>query len=76
MAPSEPNAAPFQQQGDVPNFPEERPGWGGYIEWERYPDKKKEAAAVLAKYDFPIVGQPLLAACPPCLQPYSRLSIS
>jgi len=58
MAPSEPNAPRFQQQGDVPNFPEERPGWGGYIEWERYPEKKKEAAAILARYDFPVVGVP------------------
>ena len=56
MAPAEPNARPFEQLGDEPNFPEERPGWGGYIEWERYPEKKKQAMEVLAKYDFPHVG--------------------
>ncbi|KAF2794327.1 molybdopterin binding oxidoreductase [Melanomma pulvis-pyrius CBS 109.77] len=54
MAPAEPQAKPFQQQGDAPLFPEERPGWKGYVEWERYPEKKEEAAQILAKYDFPV----------------------
>ncbi|ORX96648.1 Oxidoreductase, molybdopterin-binding domain-containing protein [Clohesyomyces aquaticus] len=54
MAPAEPNANPFKIEGDEPNFPEEFPGWGGYIEWEKYPEKKKEAEAILAKYDFPV----------------------
>ncbi|KAF2200303.1 sulfite oxidase mitochondrial precursor [Delitschia confertaspora ATCC 74209] len=54
MAPAEPNALPFRQKGDVPVFPEERPGWGGYIEWEEYPEKKKKAAEILKQYDFPV----------------------
>ena len=36
-------------------FKEERKGWSGYIEWERYPEKKKEAERILAKYEFPDV---------------------
>lgn len=34
-------------------FAEERPGWGGYIEWENYPEKKAKAAAILARHSFP-----------------------
>ena len=56
MAPAEPNHKPFEIQGEAPVFEEEREGWKGYIEWERYPEKKKKAAEVLAKYDFPVVG--------------------
>jgi hypothetical protein len=65
MAPAEPEARPFEQKGEVPHFPEERPGWGGYIEWEKYPEKKKEAAEILARYDFPVVRkhQPLSFRC-------------
>ena len=37
-------------------FEEEREGWKGYIEWERYPEKKKKAAEIMAKYDFPVVS--------------------
>lgn len=36
-------------------FKEERKGWSGYIEWERYPEKRKEAERILAKYEFPDV---------------------
>lgn len=54
MAPAEPNAKPFQLIGDAPFFPEERKGWKGYIEWERHPEKKQEAAKILAQYDFPV----------------------
>lgn len=39
-----------------PVFSEEKPGWKGYIEWEKYPEKKKRAEAVLAQYDFPPVS--------------------
>jgi sulfite oxidase len=56
MAPAEPNARPFEVQGELPVFAEERKGWSGYIEWERYPEKKKQAAEILAKYDFPVVS--------------------
>ncbi|KAF1850362.1 molybdopterin binding oxidoreductase [Cucurbitaria berberidis CBS 394.84] len=54
MAPAEPNAKPFQLLGEAPLFPEERKGWKGYIEWERYPEKKRKAAEILAQYDFPV----------------------
>lgn len=37
------------------NFAEERPGWRGYVEWEKYPEKKKKAAEILAQYKFPDV---------------------
>jgi len=55
MAPSEPDHPPFQLQGEEPNFPEELEGWKGYIEWEKYPEKKKKAQEVLSQYDFPVV---------------------
>jgi sulfite oxidase len=54
MAPAEPNALAFEPKGEVPDFPEELPGWKGYVEWEKYPEKKKKAAEVLAQYDFPV----------------------
>ncbi|CAO2658343.1 Nn.00g060660.m01.CDS01 [Neocucurbitaria sp. VM-36] len=54
MAPAEPNAKPFQLVGEAPLFPEERKGWKGYVEWERYPSKKRKAAEILAQYDFPV----------------------
>lgn len=41
-----------------PCFAEERPGWKGYIEWEKYPDKQKEAQEILAKYGFAKVWDP------------------
>jgi sulfite oxidase len=56
MGVAEPNHAPFEVKGELPHFEEERPGWKGYIEWERYPEKKKQAAEILAKYDFPVVS--------------------
>ncbi|KAF2117113.1 Oxidoreductase, molybdopterin-binding domain-containing protein [Lophiotrema nucula] len=54
MAPAEPNAQAFKQQGEVPYFAEERKGWKGYIEWEKYPEKKKQAIDILKRYDFPV----------------------
>ncbi|KAF2758914.1 molybdopterin binding oxidoreductase [Pseudovirgaria hyperparasitica] len=33
-------------------FAEEREGWKGYIEWERYPEKKRKAAEILSRYNF------------------------
>lgn len=57
MAPAEPNAKPFEVQGELPVFAEERKGWKGYVEWERYPEKKKQAAEILARYDFPVVSE-------------------
>ncbi|KAH8204401.1 hypothetical protein TruAng_001452 [Truncatella angustata] len=53
MAPAEPFAIPFRQKGEEPYFEEERKGWKGYVEWEKYPEKKKKAAQILSSYDFP-----------------------
>ncbi|KAF6747841.1 Oxidoreductase, molybdopterin-binding domain-containing protein [Ephemerocybe angulata] len=33
-------------------FEEEKPGWKGYIEWEKYPEKKALAHEILSKYKF------------------------
>lgn len=33
-------------------YPEEESGWHGYIEWEKYPERKKEVAEILSKYKF------------------------
>lgn len=35
-----------------PYFAEERKGWHGYVEWEDYPEKRAEAARILATHDF------------------------
>jgi len=59
MAPAEPNAIPFRAQGEIPHFAEEREGWRGYIEWEKYPEKKKEVHELMKKYDFPDVRSKL-----------------
>lgn len=65
MAPAEPNAKPFELlTADEPEFLEERDGWKGYIEWERYPEKKKKAAEILAQYDFPVPPEFQLAPLP------------
>ncbi|KAK8052708.1 hypothetical protein PG996_012009 [Apiospora saccharicola] len=53
MAPAEPNALAFRPKGEPPVFEEERKGWKGYIEWEKYPEKKQQAAEILKQYDFP-----------------------
>ena len=55
MAPAEPNAIPFRPKGEIPKFEEEYEGWKGYIEWEKYPEKKKQAEEILRNYDFPDV---------------------
>ncbi len=34
-------------------FGEEIPGWKGYIEWEKYPEKKAKAKEILNRYQFP-----------------------
>ncbi|GJE95510.1 sulfite oxidase [Phanerochaete sordida] len=33
-------------------FPEERPGWRGYVEWEKYPERKRIAAEILKSKKF------------------------
>ncbi|KAI1873075.1 uncharacterized protein JN550_003328 [Neoarthrinium moseri] len=64
MAPAEPQAPPFKQKGAAPHFAEERKGWKGYIEWEKYPKKRKEAADILEQYDFPVPPEFQLAPLP------------
>jgi sulfite oxidase len=59
MAPAEPNALPFRAKAEIPHFAEEREGWKGYIEWEKYPEKKKQVQELMKKYDFPDVSQHL-----------------
>lgn len=39
-------------------FAEEKKGWHGYIEWEKYPEKQKKAADILAQYKFAGVSSP------------------
>jgi sulfite oxidase len=63
MGIAEPNHEPFKLLTEEPDFPEEREGWKGYIEWEKYPEKKKKAAEILANYDFPVVSN-----LPICIQ--------
>lgn len=41
-----------------PYFAEERKGWHGYVEWEDYPEKRAEAARILATHDFAHVSFP------------------
>uniref|UniRef100_A0A8H7XT72 Sulfite oxidase n=1 Tax=Psilocybe cubensis TaxID=181762 RepID=A0A8H7XT72_PSICU len=48
----EANPETEESQKESP-FKDERPGWQGYIEWEKYPEKKELAAGILAKYVFP-----------------------
>jgi sulfite oxidase len=67
MAPAEPNALPFQPKGEVPHFPEEKEGWNGYIEWEKYPEKKKQVHEIMTNYDFPNVTLPPLTHNHPSL---------
>ena len=55
MPPSEPNAIPFRPMEELPRFAEEREGWKGYIEWEKYPEKKKQVEEILKRYEFPDV---------------------
>ena len=43
--------SPNPQSDDV-YFPEEQIGWHGYIEWEKYPEKAKRAAEILARHQF------------------------
>ncbi|KAG9818564.1 molybdopterin binding oxidoreductase, partial [Aureobasidium melanogenum] len=43
----------FKVSGEAPYYAEEREGWKGYIEWEKYPEKKKHAEKILANYKFP-----------------------
>jgi len=46
------------------DFAEERPGWKGYVEWEKYPEKKAQGAAILASHKFPPPPEFQLAPVP------------
>jgi sulfite oxidase len=49
---------------DALGFEEELPGWHGYVEWEKYPEKKKRAKELMKQFNFPSVGStffPLLS---------------
>ena len=46
------NSEPQSKDGDK-TFTEETPGWKGYVEWEKYPEKKRIAAEILDRYRFP-----------------------
>lgn len=43
----------FPFKTSATTFAEEKAGWKGYVEWEKYPEKKKQGAKVLAQYQFP-----------------------
>ena len=44
---------PLHDDKEGPFFEEELEGWKGYIEWEKYPEKKAEVARILSRYRFP-----------------------
>ncbi|KAL9059374.1 MAG: hypothetical protein Q9162_001243 [Coniocarpon cinnabarinum] len=39
-------------------FPQELPGWDGYVEWEKYPDRKRRAAEILKSKKSSFAGFP------------------
>lgn len=45
---------------------EEFPGWHGYVEWEKYPERKKEVKEYMKKFDFPGVSLVLWSIVPSC----------
>lgn len=47
------SSADFPCAVTKPHFEEEKHGWKGYIEWERYPEKKKQADQVLSQFEIP-----------------------
>jgi sulfite oxidase len=46
-----PNSVP-PPDGLFAKFKQELPGWKGYIEWEKYPERKALAAEILKRYKF------------------------
>jgi len=67
MAPSaapDSNPDSLQLQTDEPYFAEEKEGWKGFVEWEHYPEKKKQVAEILSKYKFPDCPEFQLAPLP------------
>lgn len=45
-------------------FADELEGWGGYVEWEDYPEKKAKAKAIMARCAFPHPPEFQLAPVP------------
>jgi hypothetical protein len=41
---------------DMLGLEEELPGWHGYVEWEKYPEKKKKIKEFMKKFEFPPVS--------------------
>lgn len=38
---------------EVLGLEEERPGWHGYVEWEKYPERKQKAKEFMQEFEFP-----------------------
>ena len=49
-------AIPIQTKEDDP-FPQELPGWDGYVEWEKYPERRAKANEILQKQQFADVSE-------------------
>lgn len=47
----EPSDLPAPKSDNV-YFAEEKKGWHGYVEWEKYPEKAKRAAEMLSRHEF------------------------
>lgn len=41
---------------EVLGLEEELPGWHGYVEWEKYPERKQAVKKYLKEFDFPGVS--------------------
>ena len=42
-------------------FAEELKGWHGYVEWEKYPDRRAKAEEILSRYSFAQVRDACMA---------------
>jgi hypothetical protein len=56
----------LRNKDDTPNpdalgSEEELPGWHDYVEWRKYPEKKKRAKELMKKFNFPNMGSTLFA---------------
>lgn len=40
---------------------EELPGWHGYLEWEKYPERKKLVQEYMKQFEFPGVRHPVFS---------------
>jgi len=51
----------IRAKDDVPDpetleLEEEVPGWHGYVEWEKYPERKERVKEFMKKFEFPGVS--------------------